>query len=513
MADGSKIDRTKLTPEQRDRLDQYEATENAKEAAEKAAQGLTELQKKMDSFSPQLVVSVPGLIEQIEPIRRGLEDLKKTIQSSDNSAQILKSFQQQSKDILKQLQSLKIEVPKTELKPNISVQSPEVNVSPQVDVDLRGLEKLLKKLPSDFERAIKSFPQTEIPPTDFTPLLDKLDAALERLESIDMGTRLKPQFPNTVKVTNPDGSVVGSSASSGTQYTEGDTDDTITGTAMLWEDSSDTLRTVSSAKPLPVSGTFWQATQPVSGSVTADTELPTAAALSDGASNPTAPAVGAHLMGWNSTTWDRLTTRGSDNDGQGVISAGHIITLGRTQVYNGTTWDRLRGDTTGGLWAQGAIAHDGVDSGKPIKIGGRAASTLSDDTMVANADRSDFVTDVDGTQIVRLNFPLADLLTERTTNTDGASTASGVFTATASTRSVVTAISVYNSSATPGYIDFRDGTAGSVLWTMALPAGGGAVLSDPTGMFRTSANTALAYDVSAALSTVYISVSGFKSKV
>lgn len=38
----------------------------------------------------------------------------------------------------------------------------------------------------------------------------------------------------------------------GTQYTEGDTDASITGTALMWEDSSDTLRAVSAAKPLPV---------------------------------------------------------------------------------------------------------------------------------------------------------------------------------------------------------------------------------------------------------------------
>lgn len=38
----------------------------------------------------------------------------------------------------------------------------------------------------------------------------------------------------------------------GTQYTEGDADTTITGTALLWEDTSDTLRAVSAAKPLPV---------------------------------------------------------------------------------------------------------------------------------------------------------------------------------------------------------------------------------------------------------------------
>jgi hypothetical protein len=38
----------------------------------------------------------------------------------------------------------------------------------------------------------------------------------------------------------------------GVQYTEGDTDATITGTAFLWEDAADTLRAVSAAKPLPV---------------------------------------------------------------------------------------------------------------------------------------------------------------------------------------------------------------------------------------------------------------------
>ena len=42
-----------------------------------------------------------------------------------------------------------------------------------------------------------------------------------------------------------------SGGSGGTEYTEGDTDTTITGVAVLWEDASDTLRAVSAAKPLP----------------------------------------------------------------------------------------------------------------------------------------------------------------------------------------------------------------------------------------------------------------------
>jgi hypothetical protein len=43
-----------------------------------------------------------------------------------------------------------------------------------------------------------------------------------------------------------------SGSSSGVQYDEGNTDATITGTAILWEDTADTLRAASAAKPLPV---------------------------------------------------------------------------------------------------------------------------------------------------------------------------------------------------------------------------------------------------------------------
>ena len=41
----------------------------------------------------------------------------------------------------------------------------------------------------------------------------------------------------------------------GKQYMEGDVDATIAGPVVMWEDTSDVLRAVSAAKPLPVSGT------------------------------------------------------------------------------------------------------------------------------------------------------------------------------------------------------------------------------------------------------------------
>jgi hypothetical protein len=79
----------------------------------------------------------------------------------------------------------------------------------------------------------------------------------------------------------------------------------------------------------------------VSGTVTVDSELPTAAALSDTTANPTAPMVGAAKMLWDGTQWVR--ERNNLGDGSG---GGQIGQMGN-MVYNGSTWDRVRGDTTG----------------------------------------------------------------------------------------------------------------------------------------------------------------------
>jgi len=56
--------------------------------------------------------------------------------------------------------------------------------------------------------------------------------------------------PLTVAIVDGSGTQI-TSFGGGTQYTEGDVDTTITGTAVMWEDASDTLRSVSAAKPLP----------------------------------------------------------------------------------------------------------------------------------------------------------------------------------------------------------------------------------------------------------------------
>ena len=170
--------------------------------------------------------------------------------------------------------------------------------------------------------------------------------------------------------------------------------------------------------------------------------------------------------------------------------------------------------TTVGTLTGSGIAHDAADSGNPHKMGAKAESALSGITLVADGDRTDLYAGLDGVLIVRPHCNLEDVVQERTTNTDGASTAfaSGLAAPGAGVRLWITTVSICNSSASFCTVDLRDGAAGSVLWTLPVPATGGVVQKfDPP--LRLTANTALAFDASAATTTLTLSASGFKSKV
>lgn len=80
-----------------------------------------------------------------------------------------------------------------------------------------------------------------------------------------------------------------------------------------------------------------------------DTELPAAVALSDGQSNPTAPAVGSFLMGYEQfgESWYRIEASGTgDNADAGVVG---VWSNARLFGFDGATWDRIRGNSVDGL--------------------------------------------------------------------------------------------------------------------------------------------------------------------
>lgn len=72
------------------------------------------------------------------------------------------------------------------------------------------------------------------------------------------------------------------------------------------------------------------------GTGTVDTELPAAAALADAAANPTTPTVGAGMLGYNGTTWDRVRLCNVQYD-LSAVSVNSIATVGTP-----TTGKKLR---------------------------------------------------------------------------------------------------------------------------------------------------------------------------
>lgn len=200
------------------------------------------------------------------------------------------------------------------------------------------------------------------------------------------------------------------------------------------------------------------------------------------------------------------------NDSTGVLSIddnGGAIT-----VDNGGTFavQATLQASTNTTEVVGDVAHDAAAAGNPVAIAARATNSIEGLTQVAAADASYITSDLNGCVVTRPHTTLEEILSERVSNTDGASTAFTTFAAGGvGVHNYVTTISIYNSSATDGYVDIRDGTAGSVLFTAAAPAAGGSVINLPVPL-KSSANTALAYDVSGALSTVYISMVGFQAQ-
>ncbi len=140
-------------------------------------------------------------------MRESLHAIKgrKEPEMPDHSKPLLAGLQKLEKAFVAAIDSIDM---KPEFKPNISVNAPEVNVTTP-EVDFSKVERVLKvDIPQAFKEAIASIPAIEIPETDLVPLLERLDNMSEQLGSIDTASRMKPQFPGTMKVTNPDGTNV-----------------------------------------------------------------------------------------------------------------------------------------------------------------------------------------------------------------------------------------------------------------------------------------------------------------
>ena len=264
-----------------------------------------------------------------------------------------------------------------------------------------------------------------------------------------------------------------------------------------------TVQGIASMTALKVDGSA--VTQPVSGTVSVSG---TVTVGSHAVTN-----AGTFAVQVDGTALTRLTDIETNTDSCAVVGNGAAATAQRVTMANDST-GILAGVTTvttvTTLTGAG-VAHDGADSGNPHKIGAKATTSLSGLTLVANADRTDLFSGVDGVQIVRPHSNLEDLVTGTADITDGSST-SVISAAGSGVKIYITDVIIANSSSSNVTVTLRDGTGGSVKATFSAPANGGChkTLASPIAF---SANTAVAADPSAAASTVSVTLSGFKSKI
>lgn len=142
--------------------------------------------------------------------------------------------------------------------------------------------------------------------------------------------------------------------------------------------------------------------------------------------------------------------------------------------------------------AVGNIAHDGVDAGNPIKIGGKATNV--EPAAVANADRTNLITDLVGKLITLPYSNPENFVSGAITSAMTGTASTSLIAAPASgLRNYITTIVVSNSHATVGTdIVIQDGNAGTTLMTIpAAAVYGGAVINLPVPLRQPTTATAI----------------------
>lgn len=185
-------DPLKLTEEQRQALETYQQREDQLQALEDIAKMTQEVVNILDDKKKDK--SVDNLGTLLVDIRESLNALKdkEAPETPDYAKPVVEAVNKLEKALSASIKAI-------DVKPQVKVDAPAVNVSP--NVDLKGVEKALGNMPSAFEKAIKLIPKTEVPETDFTPLLEAWQGISEQLVSIENATRMKP-VPGSMTISN-----------------------------------------------------------------------------------------------------------------------------------------------------------------------------------------------------------------------------------------------------------------------------------------------------------------------
>lgn len=151
---------------------------------------------------------------------------------------------------------------------------------------------------------------------------------------------------------------------------------------------------------------YYLATPLGSATITVDSEFPIAAALGDATANPTTTVVGSMNEFYNGTTWDRgrsgvVTPTATLTGWQNVLDGAVFNTTPTTRTA--AQWGPLEAEASGALIVGANLAHDAVDAGNPLKIGGKATDPTSLPAAVASGDRSNIATSLQSEVLVYLS--------------------------------------------------------------------------------------------------------------
>lgn len=135
----------------------------------------------------------------------------------------------------------------------------------------------------------------------------------------------------------------------------------------------------------------------------------------------------------------------------------------------------------------GDVAHDGIDSGNPVKVGMRAIAHGTNPTAVAAADRTDWLANRAGIPFVIGGHPNVISLELAVT---AAQTDVAIVTVSSGTKIVVTQLMIVTDNANTAFPQCRVGfgatntptTTGVIGTHPALPAGGGFTRGDGSGI-------------------------------
>jgi len=167
----------------------------------------------------------------------------------------------------------------------------------------------------------------------------------------------------------------------------------------------------------------------------------------------------------------------------------------------------------------GAVAHDAADSGKPLKIGGKA-TTAAPTAVSASGDRVDAFFDLLGRLVVSLYMAPqvrnADVVGPKTVTLTLTTNAAVLATPGSGLSLHLTGIEAGNTSATMTRLDLVEGgadagTDGTIIHSMPLAASGGGYVKTWNPPYKLPANTAFKARLGTAVTDVRCNIMYFTS--